>query len=289
MIEKERYPGMSRIANIYPAPDHILGNDIYWTIKEDGSNIGIYLKGGELMIRSRNRIIAESKFMAAFKSIEDGALYKNVKDLLVELQNENDNEKMIFGELCFKGASPTRIETHSEHKFYMFDIAVMINDEIKFMPYNFVHQQAYHYNIPIVELVAVTKHSTMESLYEYKNVILKLMEDRHKEGVVGKVYKKTAIGQIFFKEKNDLPKFDKILCHRDENEIIVETLEESECMSEVVKAFDDTPEESWRNTSTMMPLIVEYIKKEAKRRYRHTPRNMFELYNRELIRRTTNE
>lgn len=289
MIEltKERYPSMSRIDNIYPASEHLLGHTIYWTVKEDGSNVGLYLKDGDLMMRSRNMLIADSRFMAVFMAIDDGRLAKNVKMLLEDLERGNSNQKIIYGELCFKGSSPTRIEVHDEDKFYMFDIASVENDVVTFYQYNMMHQLGYHYHIPVVTLVGVTKHACMDSLYEYKNKFLDLMKEANKEGVVGKVYNITEVGQLFFKEKNDLPKYDKIEVYREEGAIHVDYLDDSEAISEVVKAFDDSPADIWRNPKEMMPTIVGYIQAECKRRYRRPPKNMFNMYTDELKRRLT--
>ena len=38
------YPHFGRIEQVTPNPSILLGNDIFWTEKLDGSNAGIYLK-----------------------------------------------------------------------------------------------------------------------------------------------------------------------------------------------------------------------------------------------------
>jgi hypothetical protein len=67
MIE---YPKLNYINNVVPYPHILLGKEIYWTIKEDGSNIGCYIKEGELLFRSRNMEVASPQFTQYMKATE---------------------------------------------------------------------------------------------------------------------------------------------------------------------------------------------------------------------------
>ena len=46
MTEMPKYPELNRIALLYPSPQVILGEEIYWTEKRDGSQLRIALVDG---------------------------------------------------------------------------------------------------------------------------------------------------------------------------------------------------------------------------------------------------
>jgi len=165
MIEEITYPHFGPIAGLYPNPGILLGHDIYWTLKEDGSNIGCYLDADDnLQIRSRNQKVASPLF---FKIIESTGYIADITEALLHARDYG-NEYMIFGELMTKGKSPTRIEYHTENKYTIFDIFSMKNNEPEvggFLPYSRVHQEAHHMNVPVVELMRLSNVNEISSLY----------------------------------------------------------------------------------------------------------------------------
>ena len=110
-IDKIRYPELERIANLKPNPEILLGQEIYWTVKRDGSNIGVYLDDEDnIQLRSRNLPIASDMFYSGFKQVTHADAIKEM------ILNERDycDEIVVFGEMLMKGRSPTRIEMHED-------------------------------------------------------------------------------------------------------------------------------------------------------------------------------
>ena len=175
-LEKIEYPHLERIYNLKPNPHVLLGQEIYWTEKRDGSNIGAYLNEEGLQLRSRNKDKASEDFYKAFNSSEQA---QGVLELLQDAQNWG-NEYVIFGELLTKGKSPTKIELHETNEFVVFDIWDSKNE--RFMNYNGVHQHCHHFGIPIVELYGICNVNTIDALYAFKDRMLEKAKECIREG-----------------------------------------------------------------------------------------------------------
>lgn len=68
------YPHLNRIAMLYPGPGMILGEELLWEPKWDGSNVRFYLdESRNVCMGSRNMPLASSDMLATAKSI-DGLL-----------------------------------------------------------------------------------------------------------------------------------------------------------------------------------------------------------------------
>ena len=63
------YPEMNRIAMIYPTPRILLGEEIYWTEKRDGSQLRISYDG-ELHISTHHQEDASAQFKQYFLDTE---------------------------------------------------------------------------------------------------------------------------------------------------------------------------------------------------------------------------
>ena len=166
-IAEIKYPHLDRILFLRPNPEIVLGKEIYWTIKEDGSNLGVALNvEGDLALRTRNMPVASEEFHRHFASTDEAA---GVRELLTDAQNWND-EYVIFGELCIKGQSPTRMEVHDRTHFVVFDI--WSGKAGRFMRYTQMYQQCHHFGLPCVELVGTCNVSTRDALFEFKDRML---------------------------------------------------------------------------------------------------------------------
>ncbi len=121
------YPKLGQIASLHPNPAIVLGRPIYWTVKEDGSNIGCYLN-------------------------EDGK--------------------------C--NCAPAISTSHR--------LNIWSEKSQTFLSYPKVYQEAYHANIPIVELVLISLVATLDRLYETRDSLLEMCKECKHEGVDGKVY-----------------------------------------------------------------------------------------------------
>ena len=98
-----RYPHLEYLDHIRPDPHLVLGRRIDWTLKEDGSNCGIYLnENDELTVRSRNMDVCDSTMLEAFKRT---GFYEAAEESLFSAKQWG-LDYVIFGELMTKGKSP---------------------------------------------------------------------------------------------------------------------------------------------------------------------------------------
>lgn len=273
-ISKIKYPELDRIMLLKPNPHVLLGKEIVWTLKEDGSNIGAYLDENEnLKFRSRNMDDASEQF---YKYLESTDEYEPLKELLLDAKQWND-EYVVFGELLVKGKSPTRIETHEKTRFIIFDI--WSNKHRCWQNYTKIYQDCYHFNIPVVELLGTCNVTSLDKLLEFRDLILEKTKELKKEGSVGKTWFKD--GFIYFKEKHDTPQIEKRPRLEENGKIELPWLPDSEIYGAIEKARTGLGEE-FNNIKLAMPLIAKYISDEAKKHNCQTPKNVYKYYEQRL-------
>lgn len=272
-ISKVKYPDLERALNLYPGTQILLGEEVYWTEKRDGSNIGCYFdENNEVQFRSRNMDKASEQFYNYLKLTDE---YPKVIELLRDA-GEWQSEYVIFGELLTKGKSPTKIETHDKHEFVVFDIWYSKKEgEGRFMNYTLVHQHCSHFGLPVVELYGTSNSKTLEHFFEFKDKMLTKALENKREGVVGKVWR--ANDSVYFKEKNDTPKFERIPRSEEEGCIKLPELPLSEVTGAIEKARVDLGDD-FTNAKKAMPIIIDYINQEAKKHVCRSPKNIFALY-----------
>ena len=273
-IKNIRYPDLEQIVKIYPTPNIILGKYIVWQEKLDGSNIGLYLDDSDgIQMRSRNMINASNDFYDIIFNSEER---DKAKDLLISLKYDWHDESVIFGELLTKGKSPTRIETYNENKFVIFDIwSSRLNG---FENYTLVHQHAYQFGIPIVELYGTSRHTTLESLYMFRDDMLDLAKKNGKEGVVGKIYENNVKFK-YFKEKLDLPLLDKKSRKIDDGIPKLPPLPESEVFGSLDKVLVDIGKNKFKDKSIAMPMFAKYVRVECRKHFCGKPtKNLYSFY-----------
>lgn len=277
-----KYPHLDRILLLKPNPEIVLGKEIYWTIKEDGSNLGVTLGlEGDLLLRTRNMPNASEEFYRHFLSTDEA---DGVRELLEDAENWG-SEYVIFGELCVKGRSPTRMETHEQTRFVVFD--VWSQKAGRFMNYTQVHQMCYHVGLPCVELVGTCNVSTREALFEFKDWMLVAAKDRGKEGVVGKVWAEnpwntgeaagTKRGIVYFKEKHDTPKLEKIPRADVPGTVTLPPLPESEVAGAIEKVYADIGIDFF-DVRRAMPLVARYVSEECKKHNCASPKDLYPRY-----------
>lgn len=286
-IGKVKYPEMERILLLQPNPHILLGKEIFWQEKRDGSNLGVYLdENGDLQLRSRNMPKASEDFYKAFM---ETAEWGGVLELLQDAATWKD-EYVIFGELLLKGKSPTRTEYHEKNEFVLFDI--WSSKQGGFMSYIQAYQHGYHFELPFVELYGTCNVTSLESLLAFKDRMLERCQETKREGVVGKVWDFTPFntgegaglkrGIIYFKEKLDTPHIEKVPRATDEGTIILPPLPESEIMGAVEKVLADIGMEKFRQIREAMPLVARYVNEECKKHNCTAPRNLHHYYQRRL-------
>ena len=250
---KVKYPDLERITNLHPNPRTLLGKEIVWTEKRDGSNFGVYLDAeGNWHARSRNMDVASEQFHNYFKMTPQ---FEGVIELLKDAANWGD-AYMVFGELLTKGKSPTKIEFHDDHSFVVFDIWSAKTGG--FFNYTKVYQECYHNHLPIVELWGTCRVNTLEALLEFRDGMLQKSIDMKREGSVGKYVSGSEF--IYFKEKNDTPKYEKVPRSEDpDNErVILPALPDSELTGAIEKVYADLGEDFF-NVRLAMPKVAEYV------------------------------
>ena len=279
-ITKIKYPKLQGILNLYPNPEIVLGQEIYWTEKRDGSNIGCYIQPlsleKDVQLRSRNMDRASDQFHKIFKETEQA---ENIRELLLDAENWK-KEYVIFGELLTKGKSPTRIETHEKHEFVVFDI--WETPRKRWLSYNAIHQQCRHFDLPVVELYGTCNVVSREKLFEFKDLMLAKAFECNHEGVVGKCWNpKFESGIQYFKEKHDLPAIEKLPRLDEEGVIRLPVLPDSEVMGAIEKARTDLGTD-FTQIRVAMPLIAKYVAEECKKHNSRAPKGLHAYYQQRL-------
>ena len=283
-IKKIRYPDLNTIVH-FTCPEILLGREIYFEEKRDGSNLGVWLdKNNKLHARSRNMDKASKDIISCLNRTEEAP---KLIELMIELRDKYNKQSVIFGELLQKGKSPTRLELHEKEEFVMFDIWEVAKQN--FISYIQVHQYGYQYKIPVVELYGTSKHSSMESLYAFRDKMLDIAKSKGREEVVGKTFGDGDKEFIYFKEKLDTPHLDKLPREIDGNAIIFPELEESELLGALDKVLTDLGFDKFKDKNIAMPMFAKYVSFECKKHLRVCRAKLFMYYNAKLEELKQNE
>lgn len=267
------YPHLNRIAMLYPGPGMILGEELLWEPKWDGSNVRFYLdESHNLCMGSRNMPLASSDMLATAKSID--GLLESIQGLLEDAQNWG-SEYVLFGELMKKGKSPTRIACYDESRFVAFDLYTTKTSQ--FVPYTILHQQCQHSDIECIDVKVITRHTDLDELYSYRDKMLQDCPDM--EGFVVKHYDpKYGMGLLAVKEKHDTVKLDKIPRDIKDGKPQLPVLPDSEIYGAIDKVIADIGITEFKNVKIGMPKVAEYVTIEAKKHFNSAPRNIFKYY-----------
>lgn len=273
-MELPKYPEMDRIATLR-YPQMLLGQVIHWTEKRDGSQLRISLdEENNLVISTHHQDNASDMFKDYFWKTEQP---QSVKDFLIDTNGYREEPvanfdfgSVVFGELLCKGKSPARFETHDKYEFVIFDI-FSLKDQ-RFLPYTSVYQHCYHYNLPVVECWAISKHLDLDSLYAYRDEMLIVAKEKAREGVVLKNYH----DQVFAKEKLDTPKIERVKI--EDGSVRLPPLPDSEVFGAIAKVHADIGE-GFIDKRIAMPLVAQYIGQEQEKHQCSKPRmNLFTYY-----------
>lgn len=277
-IKKIKYPELNAIIRMYPNAEVLLGHEIFWQEKRDGSNLGVYLNDNDgLGARSRNKTKVSDDLCGAFNRTEEAS---KIKEMLLSMKYDWNDECVPFGEMLLKGKSPTRTELHDREEFVVFDI--WSSKAGGFLPYMLVYQHCYHFDLPIVELYGTSKHTSVKSLLSFRDSMLEIAKENGREGVVGKTFEKN-IKLHYFKEKSDTPKLEKKPRYIEEGTIILPQLPESEVLGALDKVFIDIGSKKFKDVKEAMPLFAKYVSEECrKHNCRRPERNLFRYYKEKL-------
>lgn len=268
------YPEMNRISMLYPSPQVMLGEEIYWTEKRDGSQLRIALIDGELKIATHHQDDASEQFKGYFKLTEQASgveeLLRDSNGLCANPVANFDIGAVVFGELLSKGKSPARFEHHDKYEFVIFDI--WSRKDERFLSYNALYSYAYHYSLPVVECWALTRHVDMDSLMSFRDEMLVKAKEQGREGVVLKNYH----SQVFAKEKLDIPVISKVKI--EDGSPRNPALPDSEVMGAIAKVHADLGD-SFKDKRLAMPMIAKYVSEEQEKHLCSKPEyNLFSYY-----------
>jgi hypothetical protein len=276
-----RYPHIPLLITSSKTRRMLLGKRLFWTIKEDGENVTIWLKkkkrgesslydcmvgfpkNVQVGISSHNQEVAASDITARVQRTKE---YSEV----LELIKENPTYRVIVEE-CRKGRSVTGIKIYDREQLIVvdiFDTAIM-----NFLPYVSVYQNCYHHNLPVVKLFGETRHRTMKDLVAYADHVLKHCDAIKEEGMVVKTFDKDGV-YIQAKVKLDIPK--PVERKIREGQVILPQIPENEiygAISHVEADFrlDGTPAHD-------MPLIAKSVAEECKKHLYSSRSNLFQYY-----------
>ena len=266
-----KYTDLERHNQLRNEGRELLGEHIIYTVKRDGENVSLWLNDEkETVISSHRQETADSNIQSRMKATPE-------YDKVVELLNDVYNcDVVVYGELL-KTVSPTRIEPRRKHTHWiLFDVWDCVNE--RYLPYNLVYQLAYHYKIPVVEIVDEHQPMSMTELTDKIDEVKKWCKRHRREGVVGKVHNSKDGIQIFFKEKIDLPKRKK-LDRENQNQSHYPPMPEEKILRALLHAFNEVGEEDWRKVKIAMPVVARHISTEAREHNYNVPKNIFSYYN----------
>ena len=314
-----KYGSLDRLEMMYPHPSVVLRQHIWWEEKADGSCTCCYLSESVrnkllndktltddafnegVLFASRNNAVAEKHMRTAFETTE---AYLHVLEILRERP-----DYYCFGELCLKGISPARFETHEKNYWVGFDIKSLgevKTDEAYPKTYNpngwltipYTHQTYYQFDILTPKVHGESIHQDLDDLFRVNTDMQKMAQDMNLEGFVAK----TTNGIFRWKVKSDRPIMKKIrkcdvcieriegrceatLEEQEKCQILhkpqLPPLPDSEAFGAVDKVFQELSFEDFKNKSISMPLVAEYIKLEMLKHNYGQPiaKNFFYYYN----------
>lgn len=312
------YMSLERTEMLRAGGREMLGKILYWTEKRDGSNISVWLSpdvelggkeldtvsvGGQdykVVISSRNQKVAAGSFANLLRSLPE---YNKVVEYLKEFP-----KTVVFGELVSAGHTPARCEpVHKRASYSVFDIYDREFDvkSGRFLSYNAMYQQMYHFKVPTVKLVGITRHTKLHMTEEEKARVDKeklfdLFDSRsgYKKAVIegndmdssvvdgdsyyyicelmirwAKVHRREGVvvkafdglEPIYVKEKIDLPRRVKVRSVSQEQGVQLPPLPMSEVMGAINKVHVDNGDDFIMDKSKAMPAIARAIGEECKK------------------------
>lgn len=272
----EKYPHIPLLLSMRPSPRILLGKHLLWTIKEDGENVTIWLKG-----KKNSPAISSRNLEKASQDITDRVKKTNEYKEILKLLKENPNWRIVT-ESCKKGRSVTGIKTYDRNQLFVIDIFDTSTN--KYLPYVLVHQHCFHHKIQVVKLYAETRHRTMKDLLKFKNHVLEHCDAVKEEGMVIKTFGKDGeLLQAKVKLDVPVPVVRKIA----KGEPILPSMPDNEVWGAISKVEADYG--LTKNPKDDMPKIAAAIENECKKHlYSKPKRNYFSYYQEYLERMKTN-
>lgn len=265
----KKYSSLDHRRNLRYDGRELIGEHIILTEKRDGQCVPIWVnENNEVIIGSRNKMVAASNIQARMRSTPE---WPKVQEFILEEKNTYNHPIVVYGELD-KKISPTRCEMRKKHLHYtLFDIWD-INTE-RYIGYNWIYQRGSHFNIPVVRIVDEFIVKSIEHLDGKLEEAIDWSKRHHREGVVGKCYRK----QIMFKHKRDLPKRKKVR-DDDDDKPQLPPMPPEKCFRALLNAFVEVGEENWSDVSIAMPVVANHFSAEASEHFFRRPKDLYRWY-----------
>jgi hypothetical protein len=254
-------------------PQRILDKWLSFEEKRDGSCLTFWLDDDDetIHISSRNMAQASNDLANPAKATED---YPRI----VEFLRDGRSRYILYAELIPKGKGPTRIEgEHGKAQLVVFDIWDIGIEN--YLGYVQLYQQCCHYNMPVVERWGYANFISLKSYDVFRDEVLRLAKELHREGTVIKYVNQSPIGDryIYWKEKIDIPPRPK-LTHNDNATPDLPLLPETEVLGELSKLQADFGIEWMRDKSKCMPELAKRVSQAAKENLCRPRSDIFRLY-----------
>jgi len=288
---KYKYPKIPHLENLRPTPRILLGRKLYWTFKEDGSNLCFWVKENVPKDEADFTILLQGKPTPCKIQISSRNLEQASKDLVSLAKSTQEYSKiagwlrvepwlLIYAEACRKGRSVTGVKTYDRNQLIVFDIAHKYSVDTDgnlaqaFWPYVYMYQQCYQRGIPCVGLYAETRHTSMKDLLKFRNHVLAYCKSMNWEGMVVKTYTR-KYGLIQCKVKVDIPQ--PIVRKIKKGEPIYPPIPENEIMGAIDKVWQELGTEKFKDVKIAMPKIAKAVSEECKKHLYSSPKG--KLYN----------
>lgn len=273
-----RYPHIPILSMNPKVKRSLLGLRLMWTIKHDGENVTIWKRNKKYRKRMTEIVISSHNQEIAAKDIQSRVKISCMQDYVKILALINDNPTFrIVVEECARGTSITGIRRYSRATLYILDIFdTSINN---FLPYTLVHQYCFHYNIPIAELYAVTRHRTLRDLNKFSNQVLEYCNTEKEygkdEGMVIKSFNKNK-EYIMAKCKLDIPR--PIVERIRNGPIRLPQIPDNEIMGAIDHAYQELGNKKFQEVKLAMPLIAKMVSEECRKHLYSSKANLFSYY-----------
>jgi len=258
-----KYPSIPRVVN---EARTLVRKNLWWTLKEDGSNISIWNNSKDIAISSRNLKTASTDLVSLVKSTSE---YEKVINLIHDFP-----KFQCFTEACREGRSITGAKLYKKPSLFLFDIFNL--KTLRFLPFDTVMELGWNYGIPVVGLFKITNHPNIKDLLKFRNYALDHCRAIDMEGMVVKTNPNKVIhpkynpeflppvkAYVLAKAKIDI--LSQTVKKIARGEIIYPEIKENEVMGAIDKVWQDIGTEKFKDKRLAMPLVAKSVSEECKK------------------------
>lgn len=246
----------------------VVGQEVTWERKRDGSNVSILLHNGELLIFTRNQFAEENVQIRMKKCISD------FKEGLIKLLKDR---YIIYGEWFRKGKSPAQFEVHDEDSWIAFDLWDI--EEGRYLGGLEKRTLFFNNNILFVNFYTITIPKTVEELKLQTNKMIDLAHEKKWEGFVAKWFYKGRMYKIKAKVEQKYPHVKGSWKKKQTPKKVDNrpSLEMSEIRGAIDKVYVEIGNDIF-DKKIAMPKIVKAIGVEERKHNKKCRDNMYSIY-----------